>query len=289
MRLVIHAGPRKTATTSFQRSCYRSRSSGVLQQVLYPQLSIEGVPVFQHSPLLWALQEGSEEILLSVFRMMHSQAADSGCESVFLSGEDFENFLIDEAGHCRFEQLLLQAGFCAPEWIWVERDPVDRLQSLYSEVAKHGLVVSIQTWAASVRRTGWFALSTESYHGLIAIDLRRCLPSFVERTLGTVQLIPFESFVGTQPVGSDLLRRCFGVHWLQASEPDNVRLRPEQIERRYLASFLNSGLVSEEDLSDVEESLAALAPMFERIVASRQIRLNNELENLRLFFRDRPV
>ena len=135
---------------------------------------------------------------------------------------------------------------------------------------------------------GWLAMSTETCQGLMAIDLRRCLPSFVDRTLGTIQLIPFESFVATQPVGSDLLRRCFGGHWLQASEPDNVRLRPEQIERRYLASFLNSGLVSEEDLSHVEESLDALAPMFERIVASRQTRLNNELEDLRAFFRDRP-
>ena len=47
-------------------------------------------------------------------------------------------------------------------------------------------------------------------------------------------------------------------------------------------------MVSEDDLSHVEESLVVLAPMFERIVASRQTRLNNELEGLRLFFRDRP-
>ena len=103
-----------------------------------------------------------------------------------------------------------------------------------------------------------------------------------------MQLIPFESFVGTQPVGLDLLTRCFGSHWLQASDPDNVRLRPEQIESRYLASFLNSGLVSEDDCPGVEEGLAALAPMFERIVASRQTRLNNELQDLRVCFRDRP-
>ena len=32
----------------------------------------------------------------------------------------------------------------------------------------------------------------------MAIDLQRCLPLFVERTLGSVQLIPFESFVATQ-------------------------------------------------------------------------------------------
>ena len=83
--------------------------------------------------------------------------------------------------------------------------------------------------------------------------------------------------------------RCFGSQWLQASEPDNVRLRPEQIERRYLASFLNSGLISENDCVAVEEELAALAPMFERIVARRQTWLKNELEDLRVFFRDRPV
>ena len=165
---------------------------------------------------------------------------------------------------------------------------MDRLESVYSEGAKHGQVASIQAWAASVRRTGWFAMSTETCHSFMAIDLRRCLPSFVERTLGSVELIPFEAFVGSQPVGSDLLIRCFGGHWLQATELDNVRLRPEQIERRYLVSFLNSGLVSKDDLSYVEESLAALEPMFERIAVSRQIRLNNELEDLRLFFRDRP-
>ena len=288
MRLVIHAGPRKTATTSFQRGCDAARSAGVLQQVLYPRLRVEGLPVFQHSPLLWALQVGRHQAVLSALRTMHQEACEAGCTAVLLSGEDFENFLIDDVNHRHFEQLLQQAGFHAPEWIWVERDPVDRLGSVYSEAAKHGLVASIQAWTASVRRTGWFAMSTETCHSLMAIDLRRCLPSFVERTLGTVQLSPFESFVATQPVGSDLLMRCFGGHWLQASDPDNVRLRPEQIERRYLASFLNSGLVSEDDLSHVEESLAGLAPMFERIVASRQTRLNNELEDLRAFFRDRP-
>ena len=289
MRLVIHAGPRKTATTSFQRGCDLARSAGVLQQVLYPRLRVEGRPVFQHSPLLWALQVGRHEAVLSALRIMHQEACEAGCKAVLMSGEDFENFLIDEVNHRHFEQLALQAGFHAPEWIWVERDPVDRLESVYSEAAKHGLVASIQAWTASVRRTGWFAMSTETCHSLMVIDLRRCLPSFVDRTLGSVQLIPFESFVATQPVGSDLLMRCFGSQWLQASEPDNVRLRPEQIERRYLASFLNSGLISENDCVAVEEELAALAPMFERIVARRQTWLKNELEDLRVFFRDRPV
>ena len=32
MRLVIHAGPRKTATTSFQRGCDAARSAGVLRK-----------------------------------------------------------------------------------------------------------------------------------------------------------------------------------------------------------------------------------------------------------------
>ena len=219
MRLVIHAGPRKTATTSFQRGCDLARSAGVLQQVLYPRLRVEGLPVFQHSPLLWALQVGRHQAVLLALRIMHQEACEAGCKAVLMSGEDFENFLIDEVNHRHFEQLALQAGFQAPEWIWVERDPVDRLESVYSEAAKHGLVASIQAWTASVRRTGWFAMSTETCHSLMAIDLQRCLPSFVDRTLGTVQLIPFESFVGTQPVGSDLLMRCFGVHWLQASNP----------------------------------------------------------------------
>ena len=42
-------------------------------------------------------------------------------------------------------------------------------------------------------------------------------------------------------------------------------------------------------VSPLKRSLAALAPMFERIVARRQTWLKNELEDLRVFFRDRPV
>ena len=231
---------------------------------------------------------GRHQAVLSALRIMHQEACKAGCTAVLLSGEDFENFLIDEVNHRHFEELLQQAGFRAPEWIWVERDPVDRLESLYSEAAKHGLVASIQAWTASVRRTGWFAVSTETCHSLMVIGLQSFLPSFVDRMLGSVQLIPFESFVRTRPVGSDLLMRCFGSHWLQSSEPDNVRLRPSQTERRYLASFLNSGLVPEDDCPGVEESLSVLAPMFDHIVASRQTQLNNELAELRLFFRDQP-
>ena len=166
MRLVIHAGPRKTATTSFQRGCDAARSAGVLHKVFYPQLSLDGVAVFQHSPLVWMLQEGGQKQLLSVLQVMHAQACEAGCDSVFLSGEDFENFLVDEMSHSCFEQLVQQAGFRYPEWVLVERDPVDRLQSLYSEFSKHGVVSSIRSWTASVRRTGWFAISTETCHTL---------------------------------------------------------------------------------------------------------------------------
>ena len=202
----------------------------------YPQLSLDGVAVFQHSPLVWMLQEGGQKQLLSVLQVMHAQACEAGCDSVFLSGEDFENFLVDEMSHSCFEQLVQQAGFRYPEWVLVERDPVDRLQSLYSEFSKHGVVSSIRSWTASVRRTGWFAISTETCHSFMVVDLQRYLPLFLQRTLGTVLLIPFEFFVGNLPVGSELLLRCFGTKWLQSSKVDNLGLQPERVEQKYLTS-----------------------------------------------------
>ena len=88
----------------------------------------------------------------------------------------------------------------------------------------------------------------------MVVDLQRYLPLFLQRTLGTVLLIPFEFFVGNLPVGSELLLRCFGTKWLQSSKVDNLGLQPERVEQKYLASFLNSGLDPRGDRLDVNES-----------------------------------
>lgn len=297
MRLVIHAGLRKTATSAFQLACYHCRAEGIQAGVLYPELKFQAVPALQHSPLLWALQEHRRLAVFCCLRQFFEEAQCLRCTTVLLSGEDFENLLVDASMHRLWEQLVQAAGFSAPEWWIVERDPMSRFASLYAEYAKHGICVAVQAWAASVKRTGWFTLSTENCHYAMVIDLPRLLPAFSARCAGSVSLISFDDFTGMQPAGAAYLMQCFGLHWLagaaQSAAQDsaklhrsrNARLSADAVELSYLKNYLRSGLVAADQVDWVEVLLRRLGEArTAEIVTLRQQRLESELAGLRRFF-----
>ena len=57
------------------------------------------------------------------------------CETTLISGEDFENFLVDTHLANEFESLARSEGYFDIEWIVVSRDPAEYLISIYSEMS----------------------------------------------------------------------------------------------------------------------------------------------------------
>lgn len=248
MRLVVHAGTHKTATTAFQRFCYSARSLFADSGFYYPDIKYGGVDIFQHSPLLWQLQSGSRLSVFTALCNLYQNAIDINCHSVFLSGEDFENFLIDSASQIQFEQMLFDAGFDQLQWVIVKRNPLEYFESIYSELSKHGVCINAMSAANAVIRSGWFAVSTANLSHFFAVDLMRLLGSFRARTRGNVRVYEFTDFKASYFLGADLLRDCFGfvvpdkeelsIHIEYANKSKNYCLSEDLVEVNYLNNFL---------------------------------------------------
>lgn len=268
MKLVVHAGTHKTATTAFQMFCWSARLVFAESGFYYPDLKYGSVDVFQHSPLVWSLQEGRRLDVFKILCNFYQNAVSLGCHSVLISGEDFENFLIDSAAQLQFEQMLYDAGFDDLEWVIVRREPLDYFQSLYSELSKHGACVSALPAAMSVVRSGWFAVSTANLNYFFAIDIVRLLGAFRARTRGNVRVYKFSDFVASEFLGAGLLRDCFGfagmdeqvlaAHLALVNEYKNICLSADMVEINYLSNFLGrDSVLTEIEQVEWSESLAS--------------------------------
>ena len=68
---------------------------------------------------------------LSLFlRSIFNETKAKNCNTTLISGEDFENFLIDIHLANEFELLAKSEGYKDIKWIFIHRDPVDYLLSI---------------------------------------------------------------------------------------------------------------------------------------------------------------
>ena len=82
IRLFIHAGTHKTATTAFQGVCFENRELLATWGVFYPFAR-------QHSELAHQLQRGELNNLRCLLDLIRKKFDDD--TTLLLSGEDFEN------------------------------------------------------------------------------------------------------------------------------------------------------------------------------------------------------
>src|SRR6056297_1223300 len=100
MKLVIHCGLHKTGTTSFQKFCFHNRFLLRGFGIYYPKYC----KYDQHSYVLWKAQQRGMGTLGSFFAKSFAEAT-SDCHTVLLSGEDFENCIVDVALASEIEAL----------------------------------------------------------------------------------------------------------------------------------------------------------------------------------------
>lgn len=241
MRLIIHMGCHKTGTTSFQRTCAALVDVLEAAGVVYDTRGIQSGPSHQHSGLVWEAALGD----FSSFRSMIQAAQEKkGAHTLLISGEAFENCLVQVDLGRRFEEEARDCGIEQVQWIVVHRDPFDYFQSLYAQVSNSPTILSYAGAAGLVLKTGHLTVANHNFSPILVFDIQKFLDSFSDAVSGSVEAIPYESF--REPsAGRILLDRFLDKDELETaldalnlrSVRLNVRRTRYRVENDYTAMF----------------------------------------------------
>lgn len=242
MKLVIHCGLHKTGTSSFQHFCANNRDLLRGKGLHYPEWNGRE----QHSYLLHVVQKNGLDVLRAFLSDNHAKAIDT-CHTVLISGEDFENCIVDLAFAAEVEQCALDAGFVSIEWVVVTRDMDALLPSLYSQLSSHKVILREDSLYKIAHERGCFYLSTEDYSPIFVLDFARFAERFRAHVTGSVWDIGFKDFVADH-AGMVLLQRylepaAFEDVKRSASyeeSPRNPRKDETRVEIGYIATFLGT-------------------------------------------------
>ena len=260
MKLLLHAGTHKTATTEFQETCYANHEllseSGLfypINDLLSENFGISSLSTQksfkQHSFLQRLAVKNDKSSTFQFFKDSFQQARQLNCPLTLCSGEDLESALIDNSIVTFIEKEAKRAGYDDIEWIFVKRNSFDYYASLYSQLARQATVCDPLTLLQSIQKHGYYSVSNAVgvFHYVFDI-IQRC-EKFKAFTSGSVRIIPFEKFIGNGAfAGSSLL-----VGLINKSVVDdfsivgsrNKSLTGLDREARYLLAYCNIAATSD--------------------------------------------
>jgi hypothetical protein len=240
MRLVIHCGCHKTATTTFQRFCDLNRALLLQARICYPKYREHD----QHSNLMWRIQREGTEAFGRFLR--DAVAAQAGAfDTLLLSGEDFENAIVDLALAQELEAQAHAAGFEDIRWVVVTRRPEDYAKAIYAEKSKHNVVLSKDIVQQALSQRGCLYVATRYYNYIFVLDYARFADRFANAVAGRVWHFTMQDFV-TGGVGDVLLRKlmtpelyaAFSAAARTGRKVANARVPDHLVEQKYMANAL---------------------------------------------------
>ena len=240
MKLVIHAGTHKTASTTFQNLCMSSRATLEKDGVLFPMYSNWE----QHSFAAWMLQKRDFANLKLFLNSAFSQTEKKDCKITLISGEDFENCLVDTHLAYEFETIARSSGYTELEWVVVKRDQFDYLQSIYAEKSMYQMCLDLELMANLIIDYGFISPGGRRYNYKFVFDILKFSEIFKQNVNSNFQIIYYEDFIADF-AGKPLLKKFLGeksLNTLRTSSKsigslkkrDNIRT----VEFRYVANFL---------------------------------------------------
>lgn len=185
---------------------------------------------------------------IAVFADFLSQCiseAPKECSGILLSGEDFENCVVDTDLARQIEFSAHELGISEVVWFFVKRKPKDYVASIYAEMSKHGVVLNYSDVAHAAVRFGFFAVSTENFNYFFALDFSRFSREFINSVKGDVFEFTMSDFL-EDFVGASLLTKVLGdVSFAEFSRDavkfssvENRREGSFSVEYRYCITFL---------------------------------------------------
>lgn len=243
MKLMIHAGLHKTATTTFQAICKRYAAEMLAEKVCFPRVEQRG----GHSWTIWELARGNPGPCTQWMRDCSALVGTDGI--AILSAEDLENCLIDVRTAQRLEDIAWRNGATSIEWFFVRREGRAYLESVYAEMSKHGAAFDFGRFAAAADTLGYTCCPSPTYNFLFFTKPERYIDDVRASVRGGATLLDFEAFCDPFP-GHVLLSRCVSTGLVETMRQDyvqqpyweNRRSRVATIEFRNTCNFLGISL-----------------------------------------------
>ena len=266
IRLFIHAGTHKTATTAFQGVCFENRELLATWGVIYPFAR-------QHSELAHQLQRGELNNLRCLLDLIRTKFDDD--TTLLLSGEDFENVLVNDEMAITLENEVAKKGFAPVEWYFVFRNQVDYFHSIYAQLCKQGVVLDRRKILSEIVDKGHFSVSHWDFDYNFAFDYDRYVEDFATTRPDRVYAERFDSF-RSPFVGAPLFQRL-GIGEAQLAHlqaravavgAPNQRADPVEVEAKYC--FNELGIKNDADME-------AKRIAFQRLLATRLKNLRKDM------------
>jgi hypothetical protein len=233
-------GTHKTASTTFQSICRDNRKVLIDNGLVFPQYSNWS----QHSFAAWAAQKRDVKHLRKFLHSIYEETKAANCKKTLISGEDFENFLVDTHLASEFENIAKFEGYTNIEWIIVRRDPLDYLLSIYAEKSGYQMVLDLELMANLILEYGFVSPGGRRYNYKFIFDIKKFSELFKKNVNKNLTVIQFKDFTNDF-VGKVILQHYLGKKSLEivrkASKEIGVqrkRPKPEKVEFRYIANFL---------------------------------------------------
>ena len=277
MKLVIHMGLHKTASTTFQNFLHLNRDQLFDAGVLYPKIEEDSSHFEIPSRLLKNDWKFIESFLLENF----NEAKTKKINTVFISSEDFETILIENFLGSQFENLALKIGYSSIHWECVLRNQWEYFNSLYAQLSWDGGTLNYSAAGHDIVHFGQMSIGTGTFRWRFAFDYDLFIDKFIQNTRGMFSVISFNSFTDNKVIGKELIDKVIGsknasnIFWnsdLHLVDKANTRPDEETAEINYLANFLG--------IKMTEDFFAENDKIFVPIVKYRQSLINQARENL---------
>ncbi|MFM8952357.1 MAG: hypothetical protein ACKOOF_04750 [Planctomycetaceae bacterium] len=241
MHLVLHAGLHKTGTTTFQ-NIVTALQANLLERDVYVPVADGTANMGYHivHPAQRGDWSGYDDVLDD------AQAALTPDGILLVSAEDLENCLFDIEFGRHFMARAMAKGVASIRWVFVQRNAFEYFESLYGELSRHQQVLQYDLMADEILARGVFSCATPRFRWYFMFHYTNAVERFRKLVCADAIGMSFSEFT-RDAVGAAVFR-LFGreadyssLHAQVHVEPQNVRLSPEEIERRYVATFLRSG------------------------------------------------
>ena len=214
----------------------------------------------QHSFAAWMSQKKDLISLRLFLESIFQDTVINNCNTTLISGEAFENFLVDTHLAVEFERLAKSIGYSKIEWVVVNRKPIEYLKSIYAERSGYGVVLDLSIIVNIALEYGYVSPSSRNYNNKFIFDVKKFAKFFKKNVNKNLTIIKFEDFIKGF-VGNDLFNRlllpnnALETLNIEAEKIGIKRKRPslEKVEFRYVANFL--GMSPTKDFHDNNKSL----------------------------------
>ncbi len=238
MRLVLHIGLHKTASTAFQTLC-RDNAARLLDHGVYWRVH-EGYPA--HHEAAWTMLRGEQG---AVARYL-TEAREAGANCALISSEELDYVLQVPQKAAAIEAEARDAGVTDIRWVAALRRPSEAFRSNISELTKHGIHVDPLQGYLEVMRSGGLHFSgclhggTQFWNWFFTFDYGRYFDRLRAQVSGRV--VAYDYHAEDRLPGAPVLREaCADAEAMmdEIAQPGqvNVRLASEAISQN-LAGIL---------------------------------------------------